>query len=460
MSKLINRNPIRSGAVFLASTVLLIACLSSAAVSQTATSARQAAIIRTTAEVLDETSKIRELAIRRPVKSGAQSRVQIQSMLVKKLDQQMTTAHMHAVEVSLKKFGLVAPDFQYRVFIIKLLTEQVAGYYDTKGQRFQLADWLELDGQKPVMSHELTHALQDQHFNLRRFEKWPRGDSDAGLAAHALIEGDATLAMTLYMSRHPLIALAFIQSLKGENGLALEQYNQAPRVLRDTLTFPYVQGMEWAAQLYKRGGWPMVSKAYTRLPLSTEQILHPEKYFSYERPVKITLRDLTALLNPRRVMRAGNRPLTTGHRAQRPAHRPLPTNSWRRIESDVNGEWGYFLILDQFLNSPEESRRAAAGWAGDRFALYEGPNGQVFLAQVTLWDTAEDARDFFNAYAKRTALRYPDAQALSDAVSENRRLWKAKEGSLIIERSGLRVVIVEGLPEASEVNAIMRALSQ
>ena len=78
--------------------------------------------------------------------------------------------------------------FEYRSFIIKLLAEQVAGYYDPKGQEFHIADWLELETQKPVMAHELTHALQDQHFNLRRFEKWPDGDSDAELAAHALIE--------------------------------------------------------------------------------------------------------------------------------------------------------------------------------------------------------------------------------------------------------------------------------
>ena len=70
------------------------------------------------------------------------------------------------------------------------------------------------------MAHELTHALQDQHFNLRRFEKWPKGDSDAELAAHALIEGDATLAMTLYMAKHPIVALAFIRSL-GAEGTAL-----------------------------------------------------------------------------------------------------------------------------------------------------------------------------------------------------------------------------------------------
>ena len=111
-----------------------------------------------------------------------------------------------------------------------------------------------------MMAHELTHALQDQHFNLRRFEKWPPGDSDAELAAHALIEGDATLAMTLYMAKNPLVALAFSRSLI--TGVATEQFNQAPRAMRESLIFPYMQGMEWATQLYRRGGWTMVSNAF------------------------------------------------------------------------------------------------------------------------------------------------------------------------------------------------------
>src|SRR6266850_937233 len=258
-------------------------------------SARNAAIVATTAAVLKETSDLRELPILRPVKSGAQSRPEIERMIIKNLDEETTPAEMHATEVALKKFGLVPPDFQYRPFVIKLLSEQVAGYYDPKAQQFYLADWIELEGQKPVMAHELTHALQDQHFNLRRFEKWPRGDSDAELAVHALIEGDATLSMTLYMLKHPLEALAFNRSLTA--GLATEQYDQAPRAIRESLIFPYLQGSEWATQLYKRGGWAMVSNAFTRLPLSSEQILHSEKYFNYERPTKVLLPDVTNVLN-------------------------------------------------------------------------------------------------------------------------------------------------------------------
>ena len=527
MSKRINRSLILL-AVFAAMMAALTANHSGGVSAQragvTTSMARNAAIVATTTEVLKETSEIRELAILRPVKSGAQSRPEIERMLIKNLNEETTPAEMHATELSLRKFGLAPNNFEYRQFLIKLLTEQVAGYYDARGREFHLADWLELESQKPVMAHELTHALQDQHFNLRRFEKWPPGDSDAELAAHALIEGDATLAMTIYMAKNPMVALAFSRSLT--TGVSTEQYDQAPRAMRETLIFPYINGLEWATQLYKRGGWPTVSNAFTRLPLSSEQILHPEKYFNYERPVKVVLPDLSSLLNasqkaPNRSQGARNGPqqstgtagvppasfastrfaeasqryagsadkrrpnwrspdgvlvLPASVRAhasgQRPApqrprsaapqpptaNRPLPTASaWRRIESDVNGEWGYYLILDQFLNSPAESRRAAAGWAGDRYALYEGPGGQVFLAQVAVWDTENDAREFFDGYIKRTELRYPHFKETDSPFANLRREWSTSEGNVLIELRGQRVVILEGAPEGVDANAMAKA---
>src|SRR6267143_1214595 len=277
--------------------------------------AREAAIVAATSAVLEETSKIRELPILRPVKSGAQSRGEIESMLVKNLYEQMTTAEMHATEVAYRKFGLAPASFEYRPFIIKLLLEQIAGYYDPVTREFYLADWLELETQKPVMAHELTHALQDQHFNLRRFQKWPHGDSDAQLAAHSLIEGDATVAMMIYMAKNPLVALAFTRSLN--TGVSTEQFNQAPRALRESLIFPYLQGSEWATRVYRAEGFAGLSKAFTKLPLSTEQILHPEKYFAYELPLKLTLPDLSSLLN------AADKGVTA----------ELPTaSSWRRID--------------------------------------------------------------------------------------------------------------------------------
>lgn len=394
--------------------------------------ARNAAIVAATVAILQETSEIRELAILRPVKSGAQSRSEIERMIVKNQREQTTPAEMHAAELALKKLGIVPADFQYQPFIIRLLTEQVAGYYDPRVQRFYLADWIELDGQKPVMAHELAHALQDQHFNLRRFEKWPKGDSDAELAAHSLIEGDATLAMTLYMAKNPMVALAFIRSIT-TNSTASDQFKQAPRALRETLLFPYEQGSEWASRVYKRGGWPMVSAAFTKLPQSTEQIIHPEKYFSYESPVKIELPDVRRFLGP----------------------------GWRKIDSDVNGEWSFYQILDHFLNSPAESRRAAAGWGGDRYSLYEGPRAdEVFLAQLTAWDTEDDAREFFDAYAKRTARRYPSAGEPARTVVDAHREsvnWATSEGGVILELHGNRVLMIEGLPASADKSALLKS---
>jgi hypothetical protein len=279
----------------------------------------------------------------------------------------------------------------------------------------------------------LTHALQDQHFNLKRFEKWPKGDSDAELAAHALIEGDATLAMTLYLKNHPMIALAFIRSAQETS---TEQFKQAPRALQQSLLFPYQEGSAWASHVYKRGGWDMVSSAFTKLPLSTEQILHPEKYFSYERPVKLTLPNFRLALGP----------------------------GWKRIDNDVNGEWGYYLVLDEYLENASESRSAAAGWGGDRFAIYQGPRlSDVFLAQVTVWDTAGDATEFFDAYLRRSQRRFDRESTTFASGSTNgdaRNDWKGPSGRGVIEMRGSRVVILEGIPEGANVNRLLNMIWQ
>src|SRR5881398_439875 len=204
----------------------------------TTSAARNAALIAATAEVLKETSEIRQLSILRPVQSSAQSRSEIERTLIKNLDEDMTAAQAHASEVALRKLGLAPADFQYRALMIRLLTEQVAGYYDPKTQQFHLADWIDLDGQKPIMAHELTHALQDQHFNLRRFDHWPKGDSDAELAAHALIEGDASLVMTFYVTKDTARIIALMKSL-GSLATSSKEIDKAPRFLRESLLFPY-----------------------------------------------------------------------------------------------------------------------------------------------------------------------------------------------------------------------------
>ncbi len=391
------------------------------------TAARNATLTAATEEVLKETSQIRQLAVVRPVQSSAQSRAQIEQMILRNLDRNTKPGEMHAAEVTLKKLGLAPADFQFRPLVVRLLTEQVAGYYDPKTQQFHLADWIDVDAQKPIMAHELVHALQDQHFNLRRFEQWPDGDSDAQLAAHALIEGDATLAMSQYVMKNPLRALGFLKSMV-ETGMASAELDKAPRSLRETLLFPYQEGMTWARVVHEYGGWSNVSKAFSNLPQSTEQILHPEKYFVHEAPVRVALPDISLSLG----------------------------RGWRRIESDVNGEWSFYLILDQFLKAPVDSKRAAAGWGGDRYAVYESQRGQVVYVSASAWDTEKDAREFFDAYVKRSRLRYPAAHSLAETATG----WSARttEGHVSIEMRGKRIVVIEGLPQSRPSRSIRRSL--
>lgn len=403
--------------------VLLVACVCSATVLLLADAATDA--------LFTETSRLRELPILKPIKSSALSRAEIERKVIAAANEQTTPEQARASELALKKLGLLPPDFRLRDFQTSLLTEQIAGLYDPKAQEFYLADWIDASAQQPVIVHELTHALQDQHYNLRRLAEWPKGDSDAQMAAHSLVEGDATLAMAQYLLNRPDVALAFLSSALGTPKMPV--FESAPRALRESLTFPFLQGMEFATALHKRGGWKAVSAAYDPLPQSTEQILHIEKYDAREAPVKVTLPDIARLIG----------------------------QGWARLDSDVTGEWGYFVVLDHFLAAPRESRRAAAGWGGDRMDVYERA-GQCLVAQMTAWDTAADARDFFDAYARRTLLRYPAAKASSNSASSDsdadRRAWLTSEDGVAMELRGSRVLIVEGLPASADAAGLMRAL--
>ncbi len=353
-----------------------------------------------------ETSALRQLPIVRPVKSTALSRASIEQKVLAIFREQTTADQIRASELAMKTLGLVPADFDLQRTQVALLTEQLAGLYDPQAREFYLADWIDLTLQQPVIVHELTHALQDQHFDLRRLTEWPRGDSDAQLAAHSLVEGDATLAMTQYVLQKPEVAASYLRSL--QNAPKMPVFESVPRALREGLTFPFVQGLQFATALYGRGGWTAVTAAYEPLPQSSEQILHLDKYDAREPPVRITLPDVAARLG----------------------------RGWTRLDSDVSGEAGYQVILDQFLLAPAESRRAAAGWGGDRFDVYER-SGEAVVIQMTAWDTETDATEFAAAYAKRTSLRDPGVQA-----------------GVTVERRGTRVLVIEGQPASADAAAL------
>jgi hypothetical protein len=399
------------------------------------------ATLNATDDVLKTVSRMRELAVKEPVKSAFKTRDEIEQSVMRDLDESTPPAEFDASQKTLLKLGLVPQNFQLREYVVKLLREQVAGFYEPKTKEFYLAAWLPLAEQKKVMAHELMHALQDQHFNLRRFEKWPKGDADAELAAHALVEGEATLIMIIYdLEQSGLrgIDITKIDSLTErllDNDAEASDPNYpvlsaAPRVLRENLQFPYIYGAGFTQAVLKNGSWRGLDAAYTTLPASSEQIMHPEKYLAHDMPVKLALNDLSATLG----------------------------KDWKRADEDVNGEFGYFVILSEFL--PKfRARTAAAGWGGDGYAFYENrASGASLLAQYTTWDTPADAREFFTAYSERSEQRYKLKHDTDDKVT--RRVYETSEGLVSIELRDKDVVMIEGAPSREQLGRLEARLWQ
>lgn len=378
-----------------------------------------AEVEKMTAEVLNQVSEIRGLKLLHPVKSGAKSRAEIEQMVIKNFDEDSTPAELDAEYKTLLAFGLAPKGFKYREFLIKLLTEQIAGFYDPKKKEFNLADWNPLELQKTVMAHELTHALQDQHFDLLRFDKWPKGDGDREAAIHALIEGDATALMIDYLIK-PMgrsvtqIPKSLLDQMNSQtNSPGMEVINSAPNAIRENLIFPYSYGLGFVYQLLKDKGWDGVSKAYTKLPQSSEQILHYEKYAANELPVKVELADVTKVLGP----------------------------GWKRVKADISGEFGYYLALVEYLDK-DRAHKASEGWGGDQFALYENATKtQTTLIHLSAWDLDKDAEEFFHAYAARTTKRYPQVKPNS---TDKQFVYTTPSGVTLIELRDKNVLVLEG----------------
>lgn len=376
--------------------------------------------------VLRETSALRGLSIRRPVRSGVQTRAQVEAMIARQM-QGVASDEMAASEVYLKQLGLAPANFDLRHSTTSLMGEQVAGYYDPKSGAFYTSDRISPAELETVMAHELTHALQDQHFDLGRLERWPKHDSDAKLAMLSLVEGDATLVMSRYMMANPFRFLGMLgSSLKPQSSSAV--LRSSPRLLRETLVFPYISGMGFTTNLYRQGGWARVSRAFNLLPQSTQQVMHFDKYLARKAPVRVALRDV----------------------------RPQLGAGWKLLDHDVNGEEGSALVLSEFLPDRDEVARATSGWAGDRYAVYHGPKNRTLVVQDGLWDSESAARSWRDAYARRTDLRFG-----ANIKPQNRgalSVWNAGRNGVWVEQRGRRVVILEGTVGAFNPAPVLAAL--
>ncbi len=378
-------------------------------------------------EMMVKAVSIRGLKPTGPILKGIKSREEISQYLNEHVRANYSESELQGEGRMLKKLGLIPAEMNYQEFMLKLLTEQVGGYYDPEKKTFFIADWLPADQQKPVMVHELTHALQDQHYDLNRILEGDRKlqDDDRLLAHMALFEGDATAVMLDYILEPAgrnfaqLPDLVFVMRSQFSSMEAqFEVFRQAPVYVKEILLFPYAYGAAFLQKARAAQSWEAVNKIYSDLPASTEQIMHPEKYLG--------TRD-----NPRTVS----------------LENPLSRlgNAWKVAYSNVLGEFTISLLLK--VHVPEErAKAAAAGWAGDRVYLLEGKNGASGIIGSTLWDTAEDADEFYQAMGVWFQGQYPKARRTEESASGYALVSSGEYHA--IKRNGAKVHFVIGLPES------------
>src|SRR5208282_6066756 len=187
---------------------------------------------------------------------------------------------------ALEAFGLIPKGFPLDSFMLDVLTDQVAGLYDPKAEEFYIADWIPADEQRPVMAHELTHALEDQSFHIDPWIKAARPNDDAELARDSVSEGSALAAMVDYAMRDEKMGVRDVPdvSLMIRSGAVAEmnkdpKLSKAPLCIRDQLLFPYIAGTVFTQQFLKaHSGWGDLKLIFENPPVSTQQIIHPELY--------------------------------------------------------------------------------------------------------------------------------------------------------------------------------------
>ena len=271
-------------------------------------------------------------------------------------------------EEVLKLLGLLEPGVDLRDVSATVFGQGVAGYYDPRSKRLRIVRGAQTTNRflkEITLAHELTHALEDQRFGLDLEDS--SGSDDAALAQLALVEGSATAVMLTYGERH----FSAEQTLGGLFASLGQDTGDLPPFVEAQLLFPYLTGQRFIERLYATGddSWSVVNTAERfRPPVSTEQILHPEKYLEVEQPDRVRL-------DTGRVLGEG----------------------WKRVVAGTWGEWA----TGELLADPGP----AEGWGGDRYELWQQPvegcqapcRQRDALVMRWRWDTRRDAREFETA---------------------------------------------------------------
>ncbi len=391
-----------------------------------------AEFLREADEVLAEMSRLLSLPVKQPLKKSVRSREEIRQYLVSQMREGKDDAKRYADQKALEALGLIPKGYPLDQKMLALLTEQIAGLYDPKKGEFFIADWTEPAEQRMIMAHELTHALQDQYFHVQKWEDDVKTNDDAQLARESVLEGSATIAMIDYLLRNTgkssLDMGDFDPSILMGDANDSPELADAPMVIQDELTFPYIPGAKFVQSALKRwNGWPEMHRLFENPPASTQQIMHPDLYFRGVMPARV---DLTPLANA------------------------VP-RTWKKLDENVLGEFGVNAVLKQFLGK-DRADELASPWSGDRYAIYQRESGMqtLLLLRLKLTDEAAATR-FFRAYHQLLEQKYEQREAA--ALRQNLFSFNTPAGGVFLRCYGSECLIAEGT--TGEVfGAMIRAL--
>jgi hypothetical protein len=387
---------------------------------------------------------LRRIPFKHEVKRDVTKRENMKLLILKEIDEDMTPAEFRANELAMKAFGLLPREFKLREVLAQVYSEEVAAFYDPKTKTMHLIEEPKEKVKKPptllerlfgkkndfdkeenktVIAHELTHALADQNYDLDAMQKAVKKDDDRSLALSALIEGEATLAMFGAgmddwdgndVTKLPAGSLEWTFNLISPflpfmgAGSTLRS---VPPIISESMIFPYFRGMVFCATLTNKGGWAAIDEVYKSPPLSTEQILHPEKYRAMpDYPMSIDLGTLK------------------------------PGDGWKEVGRNVLGEMQLGVMLRK-----HGAKAAAAGWDGDHYAVFEGPNKTLGLVWLSTWDSEDEASEFMKAYVGYQTSKEHDLAKAPKRIPSS--VWRGDNERLyVVQRQGSDVAVIEGFP--------------
>ncbi len=413
-------------------------------------------LFRSVDEILGFASKDTLFPIKHEVKRQLVSRDEVEAYVTKHTSEDEDAKRLRRSELVLKKFGLLPKDFDLGKFLVVLLKEQVAGYYDPKTKTVNLLDWLGAEQQKPVLAHELTHALQDQSFNLEKYMKPASTDlskkkevtaqdienDELSTARQAVVEGQAMAVLVDYMLEPMGLSLKdspqVVQSLK--DGMLVGtpdsvQFHNAPIYMKEALTFPYRYGIDFVAELEIKGG---KEKAFADLfrnpPRTTRQIMEPKTYMDGE------------YLEPMQV----------------PDFRQVFKN-YERFDVGAVGEFDVAVLIDQYAGA-QISNKLYPHWRGGYYYAVRpkgDPAAPLALLYASRWSTPEKAANFAAIYAGALSKRYlhvhdvlvdgKEPAIKTEALDHltGKRAWLTEDGPVFIDVQGDTVVVTESLDETT-----------